>query len=676
MKKLITASLFLLFFLIGPSIVHASPTQNITFDTAITGNITPTNDQDTYKIALPKAGKININMSTAIYEVNMDLEDANGNKALQNDVYYGSEQTPKTLTTSADLEAGTYYLKVWKYGSNTGTYTLTVNFTDANNNDVEPNNGTLTAQPLTLNSSAITGYISWNDNQDVYKVVLPKAGKIDINMSTAIYEVNMDLEDANGNKALQNDIYYGSEQTPKTLSTSADLEAGTYYLKVWKYGSNTGTYTLTANFTVANNNDIEPNNGTLTAQPLTLNSSAVTGYISWNDSQDVYKVVLPKAGKININMSTAIYEVNMDLEDASGNKALQNDVYYGSEQTPKILSTSADLEAGTYYLKVWKYGSNTGTYTLATNFTAANNNDVEPNNGTLTAQPLTLNSSAITGYISWNDDQDVYKVVLAKAGKIDINMSTAIYEVNMDLEDANGDKKLYTDLYYGSEKTPKTLLTSADLEAGTYYLKVWKYGSNTGVYTLAVTAIGQPVQTTTVSLDKQTLSMNKGDSPITLKATVSSTDGVNNNIIWTSSNSNIATVDQNGLVTPVGLGTATITVTTADGGSSSSCNVTVSDFVLLKEVSNINVDKDWIIAFKAAVDEKSLNNSTIFVLDKNNELLDINLSLNPANDKQVIVKNNNLYKSGETYRLYITKDVKSKKGKNLPKSMLLKFTIK
>ena len=44
---------------------------------------------------------------------------------------------------------------------------------------------------------------------------------------------------------------------------------------------------------------------------------------------------------------------------------------------------------------------------------------------------------------------------------------------------------------------------------------------------------------------------------------------------WSSSASAVATVDANGKVTAVGAGTAVITVTTADGGKTATCKVTV-----------------------------------------------------------------------------------------------------
>lgn len=90
-----------------------------------------------------------------------------------------------------------------------------------------------------------------------------------------------------------------------------------------------------------------------------------------------------------------------------------------------------------------------------------------------------------------------------------------------------------------------------------------------------------------ITLNKNTLTLNDGQSE-TLVATVSPNNANNKNVTWRSSNSAIAKVDAAGKVTGVGPGTATITVTTADGTMlSDSCTVTVK--MLAKGIS-LNIE--------------------------------------------------------------------------------------
>ncbi|MBO6247507.1 MAG: Ig-like domain-containing protein [Bacteroidales bacterium] len=90
-------------------------------------------------------------------------------------------------------------------------------------------------------------------------------------------------------------------------------------------------------------------------------------------------------------------------------------------------------------------------------------------------------------------------------------------------------------------------------------------GGNDGPKTVAVTG---------VSLSKSTISLTEGETE-TLTATVSPDNATNKSVSWKSSATDIATVDGSGKVTAVKAGSATITVSTTDGGKTSSCDVTV-----------------------------------------------------------------------------------------------------
>lgn len=78
-----------------------------------------------------------------------------------------------------------------------------------------------------------------------------------------------------------------------------------------------------------------------------------------------------------------------------------------------------------------------------------------------------------------------------------------------------------------------------------------------------------PAPTTPLTLDQTTLNLNQAE---TATLTVTGAEDV----LWTSSDTNVATVDDTGLVTAGIPGTATITVTTADGSQSAACTVNVA----------------------------------------------------------------------------------------------------
>lgn len=97
-------------------------------------------------------------------------------------------------------------------------------------------------------------------------------------------------------------------------------------------------------------------------------------------------------------------------------------------------------------------------------------------------------------------------------------------------------------------------------------------GSKTANCEVNVKAKLYPV--TGVSLNKTSLSMTKNDTEV-LVATITPSNATNMLVNWSSDNESVATVDSEGMVKAVGGGTATITVTTADGGKTATCSVSV-----------------------------------------------------------------------------------------------------
>ena len=113
-------------------------------------------------------------------------------------------------------------------------------------------------------------------------------------------------------------------------------------------------------------------------------------------------------------------------------------------------------------------------------------------------------------------------------------------------------------------------------------------GSVSKEYTLTIKPA--VVSVTGVTLDKSALSLTPGKSE-TLTATVAPNDATNQTVTWSSNNSDVATVTD-GKVTAVKAGTATITVTTADGNKTASCNVTVT-----QPVTGVTLDKSELSLF-------------------------------------------------------------------------------
>lgn len=125
--------------------------------------------------------------------------------------------------------------------------------------------------------------------------------------------------------------------------------------------------------------------------------------------------------------------------------------------------------------------------------------------------------------------------------------------------------------------------------------------------------IGEPVQS--VGLNKTELALEVGKTG-TLEAIVEPSDATNKNVIWSSSNPEVATVD-NGVVTTVSAGEAIITVTTEDGAKTATCKVTVNALQTVP-VTGVTLDKAELTlkegstgTLKATVEPQNATNNTV-----------------------------------------------------------------
>ena len=103
--------------------------------------------------------------------------------------------------------------------------------------------------------------------------------------------------------------------------------------------------------------------------------------------------------------------------------------------------------------------------------------------------------------------------------------------------------------------------------------------------TCAITVTNATIAVTGISLNKTSTTLFVGDTE-TLSATIAPEDATNKSVTWSSSNTSVATVSSNGVVTAKAEGTTTITVKTADGNKTATCTVTVKPITPTIEVES------------------------------------------------------------------------------------------
>ena len=156
--------------------------------------------------------------------------------------------------------------------------------------------------------------------------------------------------------------------------------------------------------------------------------------------------------------------------------------------------------------------------------------------------------------------------------------TSGLHELEYTIEPANASIQ---DLEWESTDAA---VAKVQYSSGRYVLYAYKNGTTTITATATdgsgVTAscevtvnINYPVQG--ISLNHDAKTFTKAGETLQLTATIYPDSATNKTVTWKSSDKTVATVDESGLVTAVGNGTANITATTEDGNYTATCKVTV-----------------------------------------------------------------------------------------------------
>lgn len=145
------------------------------------------------------------------------------------------------------------------------------------------------------------------------------------------------------------------------------------------------------------------------------------------------------------------------------------------------------------------------------------------------------------------------------------------------------------------------------------------------------------VSVTGVEVTPSTMSLVAGGSTGQLSANVLPDSATNKNVTWSTSDPIVATVDANGVVTPVGRGTATITATTEDGAFKDTSTVTVS---------SDNADLSHLALSPGTLSPAFASGLTGYSATVANSVTSVDITPTAADAKAVIAVNGQIVESG------------------------------
>jgi len=359
--------------------------------------------------------------------------------------------------------------------------------------DTEPDNDAYTgAETLTVGTD-VTGSTgnTVDDPADYYQFTTGVDGNITATMVlTGAGYAYLIIYDSNGTTELGTVL----NLAPGTFSVTVNGRAGgTYYVAIKAYSAaSLSDYTVSvAIASPPQANDIENNDTPGTALLMAENSSK-TGHIGYvynggaDDMSDYYQFTTTNDGNVNIAFtSSEVGHYNsIYLYDNDGTTLLTSVSGYGGASV-----TENGLAAGTYYVRMYYYStSQYSGYTLTnTVITDGIVNDAEPN-GTVAEALTMVENSSVTGHIGYRNNggvydlSDYYQFTTTNDGNINLSFlsSEAGHYNTIYLYDNNGTTLLASASGYGSAS-----LTESGLAAGTYYARMYYYGTpNYSGYTL------------------------------------------------------------------------------------------------------------------------------------------------------------------------------------------------
>lgn len=350
-------------------------------------------------------------------------------------------------------------------------------------------------ETLNLNGTKITDSTTDEDREDTWKFTLNEAGYVTINVKSWMESYHYELFDSNMNSLFYEDRLFANENVKyRTDTITVHLTAGTYYLVIsgYEYGERyftAGRYELSGTTVNANETYKEPND-TFDKAPTVGFNSTVNGQIAYNDSHDIYKIVLTKSGELIYNMTSYMPWYTTIIYNELGDSVWYTDRNYYNEAVGYISkSHEIELAAGTYYIKVmgaeydgsWADKCN-GNYSFDLKFTDAQETCAEPNNDFKSAKQISIGQN-VRGHLAVNDTEDTYKVTVSKKCRFSVDLTTYVGRCGIKISDSNGIELYDNDRVYWDETLGyKVTNHTYDLNSGTYYITV--YAGDYGNYDL------------------------------------------------------------------------------------------------------------------------------------------------------------------------------------------------
>ena len=263
-----------------------------------------------------------------------------------------------------------------------------------------------------------------------------------------------------------------------------------------------------------------------------------------------------------------------------------------------------------------------------------------------TSDCVQMNSTKSSGIVSSDSPGKISKVTLDwletnsnSNKKVDIYGSNDAY---------TGASDLYSNLTSGTKVGTLTYGdASTELTIDGDYTYVGIRPADGALYLNSIT-FEWAIPVTSIEMDIDSLEFDlAGENSATLTATFTPSNATNTNIIWHTSDPNVVTVDENGVVTAVGVGEAEVIAVAEDGQYETYCNINVIDSSapIIEDETTIDVTISSLALANSWSNDTAYGNTSISQLPIS---LDENISFQATGS----AINGKYFSADKTWRLY------------------------
>jgi hypothetical protein len=434
--------------------------------------VSPSDTNDYYRFVIASQTTVSLRLDGLQADADVQLLSASGS-VLARSNRYGIEAE----SISRSLAAGTYMVRVYPYWTASTPYTLNLAAgtvaADAAGNSL----GTARDIGDISGSQSFRDFVGSTDTDDYYR--FRATGESDVAFSLSLNGLtgNADVQLLDENGA----VLASSANSGNTAETiTRELHSGhAYFVRVFTQSGVSANYALSLSGTTTTNPD-GAGNTLPTARDLgqLTSNQSFQDEVNPADPNDYYRFTLGGPATLNLRMDGLSADADVELLSSTG-ALIARSVNSGAQAE----SIARLLAAGTYYVRVFPYGSASTGYSLTLSATAASAD------GAGNSYSTALNISALGS--SWtfqdavgtSDTNDYIRFTVDRQGTFNLRLDGLSADADVQLINSSG-------LVASSRNTGTTSESiTRTLSAGTYYIRIFPYGSITTNYQLSLSFI-------------------------------------------------------------------------------------------------------------------------------------------------------------------------------------------